>query len=328
MARNSLGIYHAIVMLLLSCVLLGLPDHRAIAQDKGAAAPKSSNEINLRPEYVVGRNAVFDIWSRRETTVEMSFQNNPPRKSTSITEVDGQIRWNIEQVNDDGSAVCVMTIQWLRITRTDKKGKQVNDSREASGDNESRYKFIKALTGVALRVRCLADGSIEAVEGVDDIAARVEDEKDAPDELDWIESATELATISGIESAMKVGNTWNRKFEWNHEIGKMHHNVDYKLAGVETIAGIPIATVTGRGDLRFDPDLSELGGNNEGMDISLIKGTVEHQIMFDLQRHEAVGRNSIEHRTIRFERSTADFSAVQTIEEIIQSQTLRVREEE
>jgi hypothetical protein len=329
--KNSLHLHCAMMMSLLLCALLGISSHRAIAQDKdqgAAGAKKSSDQIDLRPEYVVGRNAVYDIWSRRETTVSMSIQNNPPREITSVTEVDGQMRWNVEQVNDDGSAICIMTIQWLRIIRTDQTGKKVNDSREGSGDDETRYKFLKALTGVPLRVRCQPDGSIEAVEGSDDIAARVEDKDNAPEELDWIESATELATISGIENVMKIGNTWNRKYEWNHEVGKMHHNIDYKLAGVETIAGIPIATVTGGGDLEFKPDLSNLGGNSEGMDISLTKGTIEHQIMFDLQRHEAVGRNSVEHRTIRLERTTADFSAVQSVSEIIQSQALRVREEE
>jgi len=295
----------------------GAPAKNGAQQDKA---------IDLRPKFVAGRNAVYESWSRRELTLSISIQNNPPRQMSAVNEVDGQMRWNVDQVNEDGTAVCTLTIEWLRIKRTDRTGETVNDSREAIGDDETRHRFLQAMTGVPLRVRCRADGSIEGVEGIENIATQLDDKDDAPDETDWMESATELATIAGPPAGLQVGGTWNMKYDWNHEIGKLHHDVNYKVASIETISGIPVATVTGQGTLRFEPDLGDLP--NAAEDISMTKGSVEHQVIFDLQRHEAVGRNTVEQRTIQMTRSSGDFSATQTIDETIQSQVLRIVEQE
>jgi hypothetical protein len=63
------------------------------------------------------------------------------------------------------------------------------------------------------------------------------------------------------------------------------------------------------------------------VDVRLIAGQVDTQVMFDLQRHEAVGRNTVEQREFDIRIRTEEAAFTNHIREIIQGQALRLSED-
>ena len=76
-------------------------------------------------------------------------------------------------------------------------------------------------------------------------------------------------------------------------------------------------------------EVDESGFPKEGAapEIQLTEGQVKTQILFDLSRHEAVGRNTVEDRTIevRLDLRGRHFSTI--VQERIHSQVLRIAED-
>ncbi len=85
--------------------------------------------------------------------------------------------------------------------------------------------------------------------------------------------------------------------------------------------------MTGQSDLDLEVDRSKIPDDAPPIDVKLRDGSVQSQVMFDLQRHEAVGRNSVQKTdidvTIRFPQQ----SIHQRIQRTTQSQMLRIAEE-
>ena len=322
---NKLVYLSSVALLLFMIVPCTAQDKEAPAQSP-EAKPKP---INLQPEFVEGRNSRFELWSSRETVAAYSIGGRR-REITSFMELTGESSWTVESVNPDGTAECVMTVEWLKITTRSGDGGEPkeNDSREATGDDKRMHQLLKAIANKAIRVQCNADGSIASAAGFEGVKDELDDPDDAPDETDWIRDATDMATLSGAPASLMVDAGWNKDFTWNHEAGKMHHAANFKLASVESIAGIPVATVTGTSQIRFEADMSKFPNGGDGIRIEMTDGSFEQQVMFDLQRHEAVGRNSIEKRTIRMTRHSGNVAITQEINESIQSQILRIVEED
>src|SRR6185369_5800987 len=171
-------------------------------------------------------------------------------------ELKGEVTWTVEKVRSDGGATCVMTIDWLTAEMTGPGGEvEHNDTRKGQGDSAGLFDTLKAMTGAPLRFEVSDQGVVEKVAGVDAIKKAVGEDGHAPEELDFIETASDLATLPGApDSALAPGKGWSIDFDWTHELGMMHHTMKYTLTGIEEIAGIPVATVTGHSDpvLKFD----------------------------------------------------------------------------
>jgi len=295
----------------------------SVAEAQQASEPRT---FNLRPQWQEGQTSRYELWSRRTRQMTMSAGDRQ-RETSSTVEVTGEVTWRVDRVKSTGGATCTMKYDWLKLSITNAQGDtQVADSRRASGDIEALHAFLQAMTADDVRVTVAPDGSIADVAGIDAIQQQIEVEQMRPEDLDFIESARELAVLAGAPASVTIGDTWQTEAKGTHEMGYLYSENDWQLAQVERIAGIPVATTTSTGELELEVDRSDMPRNGPNIDVTLRDGSVRSQVMFDLQRHEAVGRNTVQNTVIEVNVSVRQRSMSQRIEETVQAQVLRIAE--
>jgi hypothetical protein len=304
----------------LFALVMALPAAAQDAQEPG---------VTLRPAWEAGQSALYEFWTQREQVATVNFRGREQQTTTTYAST-GETRWTVDRVAPDGSAEATMTLLWIRVVITGNNGREmVNDTRRGSGDIPAYHDLLRSLTEVPLQVRVADDGTIEEVRGVDRIRASYRGEGEFPlTEADFRESATDLAIVPGPPERAKVGDDWKQSFDWNHELGTLGQQVTYRLTGVEDVDGIGLATVTGKGKLRLSVDKSKFGQNAGNVSARLIDGSFETQILYDLQRDEAVGRNSVQNETIELRMSFPQATINRRLVQRIQSQVLRIEEGE
>ncbi len=297
------------------------------------AHAQETESYDLRPQWEVGQTARYEVWSSRtqHATVSLAGQS---RTTDLVMSSEGEITWTVDQVKADGSSVCTMTMDWLSLDYTPEDGKTLkNDSRKGSGDIEPYHALLKAMTGVPIKVSVGPDGTVTKVQGVKAISSKIKpDLKDmVPDDLDFIETATDLATLVAAPQAIEVGKKWKTDLKWTWSDspfeGYMHHDTSFTLTGIEDVAGIPIAVVDSRSKLKLELDRSDLPEGMPPFDVKLVKGELLSQVMFDLTRREAVGRNAVQTTTIDVTIRMPNATISRRVEETLQGQSLRVEEE-
>ncbi|MCE9592453.1 MAG: hypothetical protein K8S99_18255 [Planctomycetes bacterium] len=304
-------------------------DAKGDGKPKADPAPAATEGINLRPRLVEGRRSRYSGWTLRQQNMSMSL-NGQSRTAATRMEVNSEVTWTVDHVKSDGSASCTMTVDWLTVTLTGAEGETKSvDSRRSSGDPETLYRLAKALTGLPVKVEMAADGSVISATGAEAIKRRLGNDIPAPTDLDFMESATDLASIALAPAQAAIGTRWDASFAWSHEMGTLYQAMKYTVVSEEEVEGIPLATVTGRATLRLEVDPSKLppaGGPK--VDVKLVRGTVDTQVMFDLQRGEAVGRNTTQQTLIEVKIHLPNNVTMQrTVDETLQGQALRISEE-
>lgn len=296
------------------------------------ASAQDARTYDLRPQWKPGQIARYEIWTSRtqRSTVSLADQ----KRTTDMNMVsEGEVTWAVDRVKPDGSAECTMTLDWLTLDYTANGKTLKNDSRKGSGEIESVQALLKAMAGVPLRVSVAADGTVTKVDGTKTMGGRLgADQKDMlPEELDFIETASDLATLISAPASVGVGNKWDTKLKWTWSDapfeGFMHHDMTYTLAGVEDLAGLPVAMVEGKSKMKLELDRSALPEGMPPSDVKLVKGELQTQIMFDLSRHEAVGRNSTQSTTVDFSIKMPSATISRRLEETLRGQALRIEEE-
>lgn len=307
-------------MTLMTCLLLlgmGLP----LAAQEGI----DLQSVNLRPQPVAGRVTRYWVWTQRDQAITMTAAGNR-RSLSNRMEVEGECTWAIVSVRPDGGFSATMTMDWMTARLTMPDGAvHNNDSRRGRGDTEPVHQLIRAMSGVPLTCDVAADGTIQSVRGMDAMKRKASDAA-IPDELDFIESATDLAVLSAAPESLASGRAWDTRFRWSHELGHLQQDMRYTLSGVEDIEGIPVANVTGVAKVRLDLDRSKLPQGGPPIDIRLRSATFQTQVMFDLTRHEAVGRNTTDTRSIDTTIRLPQATISRVTDETIRSQVLRIEE--
>ena len=118
-----------------------------------------------------------------------------------------------------------------------------------------------------------------------------------PEELDFKEAASDLASLISAPAQATPGQTWQSKNTWNHE--DVFPNAEtlaqwdttYTLDSIGNIAGVPIATIKTESDIDIQVDLSKLPEQAPDIDVQISEASGKGEILFDLSRHEAVARN-------------------------------------
>jgi uncharacterized protein DUF6263 len=288
---------------------------------------------NLRPHWSPGQTARYEVWTSRtqHATVSLAGQS----RTTDLTMIsEGEITWAVDKVKPDGSSVCSMTIDWLTLDYTPDDGKTMkNDSRKGKGDIEPFHALLKAMTGVPIKVTVGSDGTVTKVQGIKAISAKIKSDlkEMVPDELDFIETATDLAALVAAPESIEIGKKWKTALKWTWSDapfeGYMHHDMAFTLSAVEEMAGLRVAVVEGRSKLKLELDRSDTPDGMPPFDVKLIKGELQTQIMFDLSRGEAVGRNSIQTTTIDVNIRMPNATISRRVEQTLQGQALRIDEE-
>ena len=316
-------------LLLILALLVALP-----------AAAQDAEPTNLRPKWTVGQSAAYDFWGKtqKEETAQILGQEQS-ETTTFISE--GKVTWRVDAVNDDGGATC--TMQLTKITFTIKAGKNdpiTMDSDNPTGDRPAFDSLMSAMTQTPLTVTVNADGTIDKVEGIDKLNAAAGDEAVeadiVPEELDFKETASDLATLISAPANATPGQTWNATNTWNHEAifpnaeTKAKWDTTFTFDSVGVIAGVHIATIKTKSDVDIQVDLSEIPEGGPDIDIQISDTSASGEVLFDLSRNEAVARNDMMTYTAlitvaspRPELPTITVKIVETN----QSQLLRVSEE-
>ena len=295
---------------------------------------EDSDSYQLRPQWKKGQSATYEFWTRRDEKQTLSAPRMPSRDFSTTLETTGEVTWTVDQVEPDGSSTCTMRLDWMVITLTGPDGStKTNDSRKSRGDVEPFQELLKVMTGVPLRVQVEADGSIAEVSGVEKMRQATDQPDLVPEDLDWLESATDLATVAGVPAQLPVGGSWKRDFRWTHDSFdipdlEVHglQKMDFILSKVEQLEGIPVATVDGTAPLKLEIDRSGLPAEMPPLTIRPQRGEVVTQVLFDLQRREAVGRNTTQSESVEVTLTLPPGPVKRLIETDIQSQVLRISE--
>ncbi|MFA9477025.1 DUF6263 family protein [Phycisphaerales bacterium AB-hyl4] len=307
--------------------LLAMPALLLMAMPAIAPAQDAPAAIDLRPDWQVGQTARYEIWSHRQRRTTMSMGGESHEVNVTMV-TEGEVTWTVDRVNDDGSATCTMVLDWLSMTVTDNEGgQQIIDSRRGSGDVPAMHQALQAMAGQPVRFEIASDGSVDSVAGVNTIRQRTEAEPMAPEDRDFVRSATELALLIAAPDNANPGQTWQTRHAWSHEAGTMHYNIRHTLNDVGEVEGIPVATVYSEAQLELEVDDADMPPDAPPIDIRMTQGSRQGQVIFDLQRREAVGRNSLEQTTIEVTVRMPEQTLRQRIDETIQGQALRISEE-
>ncbi len=304
-----------------SVCLCGFINNAAVAQ---------SEKVNLRPQWVEGQAAVYEFWNQREQTTTVNF-NGQTRDSQMLVTTEGHTRWTVDKAHADGSYTCTMTLLWMTATLEADGQKQTNDTRKPTGDAEPIHKLIKAMADSPVTVTVNADGSIAKVKGIDRMKTKIGKDLEVliPDPLDFVESASDLATLPFAPTSAAVGDPYKADYRWTHDLGHLDQRWTYTVESIGDLEGVPVATVVGQGKMKLDVDRSEIPNDAPPIDFKLQSGDVTSQVFFDLQRHEAVGRHVTHKERVRVSINLPDGRGKidRTIDKTLQGQVLRIAEE-
>lgn len=283
--------------------------------------------LDLRPHFVAGQQSRYSLWTRRNTRTQIDIMGNTRQQATSYI-VEGAATWTVNSVNPDGSAQCQMTFDWFSFTLTLPDGTtQVNDTRNGTNQTPSVYAVLTAMVGRPIDVAMAADGSVISVSGTDAIRSAAGADVQLPEDLDYVESASDLATLPFAPASATVSQNWQANYRWSHELGHLNETVNYTLDSVRNIHGIDLATISGQGTVQLDVDPDKLPKqDNVQVDVNLDDGSFQTQVLMDMDRHEAVGRNSLLKTKILTTMQAGENAISQTTLETVQSQALRISE--
>lgn len=327
----------ALLTLLLGVVTL------AMATPPGSPAPGNTSggegvipgTIDLRPQWTAGQTSRYEFWNQMQQTSLAKLGDRSQTTSATI-EVEGEVTWTVDKVNADGSSVCTMTLDWMKYTNTPSEGKAITiDSRKSpSADTKVMHELLAAMAEVGLTVEIAPDGHVTKVKGLDKMKGKTSQPDFIPSELDFEETASDLAAIAYAPQPFAHENSggqkgWKVDFRWEHDLGKMDQKWTYELARVEDIAGVPVAVVTGAGKFKLDPEEPEgRPADAPPVNVKLLEGSAESEVLFDLSRREAVGRHSTSREKVQITVSFPDGRKfVRTLSEDSVGQVIRLSEE-
>ncbi|MEM9418661.1 MAG: DUF6263 family protein [Planctomycetota bacterium] len=317
--------------LALLTVLLGVVTF-ALAEQPSDGEPAT---IDLGPRWVDGQTSRYEFWNQMEQTVHLKLGDQSQTSSSTI-EVEGEVTWEVNKVKADGSSVCTMTLDWMSYVNTPSEGKTVSvDSRKSpSADTKAMHELLAAMAGVELTIEIAPDGHVTKVKGVDKMKRKTSQPDFVPSELDFEETASDLAAIAYAPKPFALtpsgaGKSWKADFRWDHDMGKMDQKWTYDLARVEDIAGVQVAVVTGEGKFKLDPEVDkDRPADAPPVNVKLLEGSAESEVLFDLSRHEAVGRHSFSNEKVLVTVQFPDGRKFErTITEETVGQVLRLSEE-
>lgn len=299
-----------------------------------AAIAQEEKAYDLRPKFKAGNKATFETWTLRTQTITMEAAGQS-RDATVKTEFEARINWEVNTVNDDGSADCTVIIEWFKMTATPPEGEpRTVDTREAANEqNQKQHQTMSAMTGKPLNVTLGTDGLVQKIAGFDAIENAMPDpENSSLEERDMIELATGLDVLTNVPETLKIGGTWNSEFTWSHEIGEMDYKTTHKLAQVEDIAGIPVASIDNTATLALKADMEKVNPNPQAppVNVRMTESSATSRTLVDLERNEIVGVNGSKHTVIELTVEVPTPQGPQTIRRVMnersQGQLLRVSE--
>jgi len=305
---------------LLLSVLVAMP---ASAQEE-AVEQAIETPVDLRPLWEDGQTAKYKSITRRVTAAQVRGMGKP---RTSVMDVTAIVNWTVVDADPDGGGQCSMTVEDLSVEVTGPTGeKQSVTADRADEDLKPVQELIRGMIGKPVTVQVAGDGTITSATGWQAIRNASGDAGKNLTENDFIESAAELAPIAGAPSAADVDATWTEKFNWDHEMGKLHLDSSFEVTGIESVVGIGLVTVESESEMTFTPDQSKIANERAQTELKLVKGGEKQSIMYDLSRHEVVGRDTTRALIFQMDLEFEGRKFQQVIQQQLRTQVLRMEE--
>ncbi|MEM9020158.1 MAG: DUF6263 family protein [Planctomycetota bacterium] len=318
-------------LLLVVWLVAGVSTIPTLAQDE---------PVSLRPQWTAGQTARYEFrtQSTKEETAELAGQSET---GTTVYLNEGQATWRVEEVAEDGSSVCTMSLDAMKVTITPPQGEAVTvDSANPTGEIPVFDTLLAAMVQTKLTVYVNPDGSIERVEGVDAMkqAAGPDVADSVPDEIDFQETASELATLIAAPAEAGPGDTWRAQNTWALEDilpGMLNietmadFDTTFTLEQLGRVQDVPVAAVRFRSVMDVKADLSKLPDGVADVDLRVGEASARGELLFDLSRHETIARNDVQSYTVNLTvplRPGMNLNA--TIKQTTTSQVLRIEENE
>jgi hypothetical protein len=289
-------------------------------------AQDTATTYDLSPQFTAGQSARYEFWTQIRQQAKLKIgQRTQDADATQL--FTGEMSWAIDRVLLDGGAVATMTIDWVKAEATQGDTTVVSDSRQGSSDSPALHQLLKAISQVPLTVTMNDDGTIKEIEGMAAMKRKTKAPDQLPDELEFIETAADLAVLMHGPSQIDVGDTFDADFKWKHELGFMHEDWRYTFERVESMNGIEVATVSGQAKLRLEVDESQRPAGAPPLSARLADGDLETQILFDLSRNEVLARTTTRREHIIASVKLPDGGAFQRdMKEDVTTQLLRIGE--
>jgi hypothetical protein len=305
-------------LLAFGAMLCALPLASADAQE--------AQSFDLRPMWQEGQTARYQVVTSRLNTIELSGLPGGAKKRQTAMRISAEATWQVLEVDPDGGGICRMTVEKMQMELTGPEGQKLSTSQQG-GDKELQavQKLIKALTDKPVELVIDSNGQIDQVRGFQAVQRAAGPAGEQLEERDFREMAGELAVVIGGVDDAKPGRTWRQKFKWSHDAGDLVLDSRYKLLGVEQIEGIGVAMINRESDIDIELDKSQMPPDAP-IRVKTSEGKQTTQIMFDLSRHEVVGRNIDRKLEVAVQLSLAGRSVTQSIREQLNTQVLRIAE--
>jgi len=315
--------------LLLIILIIGGVIRPTQAQDENLVANTPPESFDLRPHWIEGQSARYSFNTARHEQVDMTFQGNE-RSAESLFKSRGEATWEVESVEEDGSAVVSMTYDWLVLEYESSEGpNQVFDSREPRQKDEPLSHLVHDISSHTFEMHYEPDGSIDEIRGVDELINQAEMPDLMPDERDFYESFTGLICPPKAPQDARLGDSWEDQYVWNHRVGEMKYDTTYTVANYELIEGIPVVTILAEADLELIPDPEKMPAPPDArVRAKLEEGNMTVTSLYDLSRQEIVGQHESKTTVYTLKLSSADINLTQRLTTNVQSQTIRIEEVE
>jgi hypothetical protein len=181
------------------------------------------------------------------------------------------------------------------------------------------------MSDVTLEVTVASDGTVESVSGGDAIRNGIDNEAMAPTDRDLRRTVASTALLPAAPSSIQPGGAWSYAFTESHPVGAMHYDAEYELAGLETIASIPVSTVTITADMELEAQQPQ-GSGGPDVETRLLDSHYRSQVIFDLQRREAVGRYTRETQVVEQTMTMRGRTLSQRMTQQVESDLIRTSE--
>ncbi|MEM6551817.1 MAG: hypothetical protein AAF750_06795 [Planctomycetota bacterium] len=257
--------------------------------------------VSVRPAWVEGQRAVYESWSERTREEVLRF-NGEQREVSFEMRVEGRTSWRVEEVKADGSAVCVLTFESLRLERTGRSAGRDIEMSGGAGEGVKKGEgpmqdLVGSVVGKELTVEVNADGTVASVEGVEAMRKSAENAAVVPSERDFVKMASELALLPAAPESLVVGEAWDWEEVWEGEPAfpriptEVENVVTTRLVSVGLMGGVPVATLGTESAVELKVNRAELPKDAPDVKARYVNPEVSSEVFFDLDRREVVARN-------------------------------------
>lgn len=266
-------------------------------------ASTASAQTTLRWKFTKGQT--FAVECSQKTEVEKSVNNKPKR---AYLELGMKLAWQVDEVDDKGTASITQTITQLAIKTTAPDAEPVIYDSESTAKPIGAAKEIaagvKPLLGTKFVVKMDARGDVTSAKLSEEAKKALEELPDSSKLKPLLvpEKLAEMFRLSGgplPEKALNANDRWPNESTVETPYGKLLLQGEFTFSGEETVAGRKLAKIEHKGTGKLDPKA------NAAIAFSSLQQTKTGTLLFDAAAGSAVSSTTkVQSKSVRPFRDT------------------------